>query len=115
MEVRFASGGRGSGRALAWFRLRCPVLAGRELTPCQRAVAAADFGNGVSHALPFDRFIFVNCDLTVHLHREPAGDWVALDARTDLSPLGVAQATSVLYDERGRIGIAAQSLFVAER
>lgn len=115
VEVRFVAGAPGSGRSAAWFRLRCPLEAGRQPTPVQRVVAAADFGNGISHALPFERFLFVNCDLTLHLHREPAGEWVGLDARTDLGDDGFAQATSVLHDERGRIGIAAQSLFVAER
>jgi len=115
VEVRFAGGAPGTGAAQAWFRLRCPVVAAAPPTPLQRVAAAADFGNGISHALPFDRFLFVNCDLTIHLHREPTGEWVGLDARTDVSAQGVAQATSVLHDEAGRIGVSAQSLFVEPR
>jgi hypothetical protein len=115
VEVRFVGGAPGSGAARAWFRLRCPVVAGEDPTPLQRVAAAADFGNGISHALPFADYLFVNCDLTIHLHREAEGEWVALDARTDVSDLGVAQASSVLHDAGGRIGIAAQSLFVAPR
>jgi len=115
VEVRFAGGAPGSGAARAWFRLSCPVVAGAEPTPLQRVAAAADFGNGISHALPFEEFLFVNCDLTIHLHREPVGEWVGLDARTDVSAEGIAQATSVLHDEGGRIGVSAQSLFVEPR
>ena len=37
-----------AGPRRAWFRLRSPLVAGEEPTPLQRAVAAADFGNGVS-------------------------------------------------------------------
>jgi hypothetical protein len=92
-----------------------PIVAGEETSPLQRAVAFADFGNGLSRALDFAMHLFVNTDLTVHLHREPAGEWVALDARTDLDATGAGQAVSVLRDERGRIGVAAQSLFVAAR
>jgi hypothetical protein len=115
MELRFARGDWGLGPGVAWFRLRRPLVAGEVPTPLQRAVAAADFGNGVSRVLDFASHLFVNTDLTVHLHREPAGEWVALDARTDLDPAGLGQAASVLHDERGRLGVAAQSLFVEAR
>ena len=84
-------------------------------SPLARAVAAADFGNGISRIVDFDRYLFVNTDLTVHLHREPAGEWVLLDARTVLEPHGAGLARSLLSDERGRVGLGAQSLFVAER
>ena len=92
-----------------------PLVEGEETTPLQRAVAFADFGNGLSRVLDFRTHLFVNTDLTVHLHREPVGEWVALDARTDLDRSGAGQATSVLRDERGRIGTAAQSLYVDTR
>ncbi|MCW2994904.1 MAG: thioesterase family protein [Conexibacter sp.] len=115
IELRFARGDWGHGPALGWFRFRMPLVAGEETTPLQRAVAFADFGNGLSRVLDFRTHLFVNTDLTVHLHREPAGEWVALDARTDLDRSGAGQATSVLHDERGRIGTAAQSLFVDAR
>jgi hypothetical protein len=115
VEIRFAAGDWGHGPALGWFRFRLPLVAGEEPTPLQRTVAFADFGNGLSRALDFRTHLFVNTDLTVHLHREPAGEWVALDARTDLDRSGVGQATSILRDEQGRLGVAAQSLFVDGR
>lgn len=115
IELRFARGDWGRGPALGWFRLRRPLVAGEEPTPLQRAVAFSDFGNGLSRVLDFRTHLFVNTDLTVHLHREPATEWIALDARTDLDATGAGQATSILRDERGRIGVAAQSLFVDER
>jgi hypothetical protein len=115
MELRFVRGDWGHGPALGWFRLRMPMVAGEAPTPLQRAVAFADFGNGLSRTLDFHTHLFVNTDLTVHLHREPAGEWVALDARTDLDRTGVGQAVSVLRDEHGRLGVGAQSLFVDRR
>jgi hypothetical protein len=114
-ELRFARGDWGRGPGLGWFRLRMPLVADEEPTPFQRAIAFADFGNGISRALDFRTHLFVNADLTVHLHREPAGEWVGLDARTDLDATGVGQSASVLHDERGRLGVAAQSLFVDAR
>lgn len=116
MEIRFVRGGWSvPGPALAWFRLRMPLVDGEVPSALQRAVAVADFGNGISRALEFETHLFVNTDLTVHLHREPVGEWVAVDARTDLDPAGVGQASSILRDEGGRLGVAAQSLFVDER
>jgi hypothetical protein len=116
MELRFAGGTSWSpGPALTWFRLRRPVVEGEEPSPLARVAAAADFGNGVSRVLDWGEWLFVNTDLTVHLHREPAGEWVLLDARTHLEPTGTGLAASRLYDERGPIGLAAQSLFVERR
>jgi hypothetical protein len=113
MEVRFARGSYAeAGPALAWFRPRMPLVPGEEWTPLQRAAAAADFGNGVSQVLGWETHVFVNPDLTIHLHREPRGEWIGLDARTDALPTGIGQAVSILHDVHGRIGAAAQSLFV---
>ena len=116
MEIRFVDAtGFGLGPAHAWFRLARPLIDDEDASPLARAVAAADFGNGVSRIVDFDRYLFVNTDLTVHLHREPAGEWVMLDARTRLESHGAGLAQSILSDEHGPLGLAAQSLFVAER
>jgi acyl-Coa thioesterase superfamily protein/acyl-CoA thioesterase superfamily protein len=116
MEIRFVDGtGFGEGPARAWFRLVLPLVDDESASPLARALAAADFGNGVSRIVDFEHYLFVNTDLTVHLHREPAGEWVLLDARTRLEPHGAGLAHSILSDERGQLGLAAQSLFVAAR
>jgi acyl-Coa thioesterase superfamily protein/acyl-CoA thioesterase superfamily protein len=116
MEIRFVDGtGFGEGPARAWFRLARPLIDDEPASALARVLAAADFGNGVSRIVDFEHYLFVNTDLTVHLHREPEGEWVLLDARTWLEPHGAGLAHSILADERGRIGLAAQSLFVAQR
>jgi hypothetical protein len=78
-------------------------------------LVAADAGNGVSATLDYRRFVFINTELTVHLLREPDGDWVRLDAVTHLGAPGLGLAESVLSDVRGRIGRAAQTLLVRPR
>jgi hypothetical protein len=116
MEIRFGAGtSYGLGPAFAWFRFARPLVDADAPSPLALVAAAADFGNGVSRILEFDRHLFVNTDLTIHLRREPAGEWAMLDARTRVEPEGVGLAASTLYDERGSIGFAAQSLYVAER
>ncbi|MGZ8634165.1 MAG: thioesterase family protein [Solirubrobacteraceae bacterium] len=116
MDIRFVGeAGFGTGPARAWFRLTRPLVDDDPPSALARAVAAADFGNGISRVVDFDAYLFVNTDLTVHLHREPAGEWVLLDARTCLEAHGAGLAHSTLSDEGGRLGLAAQSLFVAAR
>ena len=71
MEMRWLDDPRALGPGRVWMRLRHPLLPGQSLTPLARLAATADFGNGVSAALPFDRFLFINADLTIHLQRQP--------------------------------------------
>lgn len=116
MEVSFISGEfMEQGPATVWLRMRAPLVAGEEPTPLQRLLIAADVGNGVSSTLDFRRFLFLNVELTVHLERLPAGEWVCLDAVTRPQPTGVGIAESVLFDERGRLGRAVQTLLISER
>jgi hypothetical protein len=116
VEMRWAKGRfEDEGPAVVWIRLRGPVVNGDEPSGVQRAMAAADFGNGVSRELPFGTvggYLFINPDLTVYLHRPPVGEWVCLDARTHLSAVGTGLAESALSDERGRVGRSVQALLV---
>lgn len=102
------------GPATGWFRLIAPLVAGEEPSPVQRAMVAADFGNGISQVLG-ENFVFINPDLVVHFEREPIGEWIALAATTRLTAGEAALATGVLYDTTGRIGQSEQSLFIGPR
>jgi hypothetical protein len=116
VEWRFARGDfRKPGPAAAWTRLLVTVVPDVEPSPLQRVLTVADSGNGVSSELGPRRWYFINPELTVHLHREPVGEWICLDATTTISPGGVGLATSVLSDLDGPVGLGAQSLLVAPR
>jgi hypothetical protein len=116
MECRFLSGGFVEpGPATVWLRMRQPLVAGEQPTPLQRVLVAADVGNGVSATLDYQRHLFINVDLTVHMERMPVGEWVCVDAVTLPQPNGVGTAESVLSDGRGRIGRALQTLLIAAR
>jgi hypothetical protein len=116
MEYRFVEGAfLEPGPAVVWMRMRGPLVADEEPTPLQRVLVAADSGNGVSAVLDHRRYLFVNTDLSVHLIRMPIGDWVCLDAATYPEAHGVGLADTILWDERGRIGRAAQTLLVRRR
>lgn len=117
MEVRFVAGGfLEPGPATAWLRMRQPLVAGEEPTPLQRTLVAADVGNGISAALDFRRYLFINVDLTVQLERMPKGEWIGVDAATLPRSKGIGTAESTLFDEgNGRIGRALQTLLISER
>lgn len=116
MEVRVVEGGfMELGPATAWFRMRQPLVDDEPPAPVERVLCAADSGNGISGALDYRRFVFINTDLTVNLLREPDGEWVCLDSVTYAEPDGTGLSDTALHDERGPIGRATQSLLVAAR
>jgi acyl-CoA thioesterase len=115
LDLRFVAGDYGSGPADVWFRFRRPLVDDAPASALETLAAAADFGNGVSHVLDFEGFLFVNLDLSIQVAREPRGDWIALAARTALGEDGTAVARSTLHDADGAVGDATQTLFVAPR
>jgi len=115
-ELRYLSGDFGRrGPSTVWVRLAVPVVPGEEPSPLQRVAAASDFGNGVSSVLDYERFIFINPDLSVHLDRPAVGEWVCLDARTTLGTAGIGMAQSAIWDVNGPIGRSIQSLLIEPR
>lgn len=115
-DHRAVAGSAGEPGAITmWMRLVVPLLPGHELSGAARAAAVADFGNGVSRNLDFDRYTFINPDLTVHLLRPPTGEWIGMASRSYYGDAGAGLAESALYDARGRVGRSVQSLFLDVR
>jgi acyl-Coa thioesterase superfamily protein/acyl-CoA thioesterase superfamily protein len=114
VEIRPVDGSTRSP-GFVWIRAQVPIVEGEVLTPLARALAAADFPNGVSLRLDPTRYLSINPELTVHLHREPEGEWVHLAARTFTSPDGTGVAEGVLSDLRGQFGRSTQSLILEPR
>jgi Thioesterase-like superfamily len=116
MEIRFVQGRfYEPGPATAWFRLRVELVAGERPSPLQSLAAAGDFGNGIAGAVPWEGHAFINPDLTLYIERQPVGEWICLEAVTRVPRGGVGVAESVIYDQRGRVGRAIQSLLVTRR
>ncbi len=115
VENRLAEGEAFKGPCSVWFRLNHPLVKGEPPSPYQRVAVAADSGNGISAALDFDTYLFVNCDLTINLIRRPLGEWICLQAQSLIGGNGCGLAESALYDEQGLIGQATQSLAVRKR
>lgn len=116
VEWRILSGGFDvPGDSTVWARQRIPLVAGEEPSPMQRLMAIADSGNGAAARLDPRSWYFINSELTVHSHREPATEWIGLDAHSVLGTHGVGTATTRLHDERGHLGHGAQALLVRRR
>ena len=116
VEMRFEAGGWWRRRpATVWTRMRVPLVAGEEPTGVQRVLVVADSGNGVSAVLPFDQWLFINTELTVHFRRPARGEWICLDAETSIAAGGAGLARSVLSDDEGVVAQGAQALLVAPR
>lgn len=113
MEWRTLTGHLGKpGPATVWARQRVDLVSGEQPTNLQRLFVVADSGNGVSSRLDPVEWLFINSELTVHLYREPAGEWIGLDAATAIGPDGVGTAFSTLHDLTGPVGRGAQALLV---
>ena len=116
VEIRFVRGAfYDPGPSTAWFRLLVPVVPGEVPSGYQRLAAAADFPNGIASELDWGRWVFINPDLTIHIEREPVGEWICLEASMRVSEGGLGQSEAVLYDESGRVGRSLQTLYVAPR
>jgi hypothetical protein len=103
------------GPATVWTRLRHPLVAGEPAEPLSRVLVVADAASGVSSELDWSSWTFANTDLTLHVYRLPAGEWIGMQAATALGDEGVGLARSRLFDAKGTFGYGAQALFVAPR
>jgi hypothetical protein len=116
LDWRFVAGEFDApGPATAWTRLRVPLVADEPPSPLERLLVMADAASGISHVLDWTRWVFINVDLGIHLEREPEGEWMAMDAVTRVGRAGAGLCTSVLSDERGRVGVSTQTLRLAQQ
>ncbi|MGE0385892.1 MAG: thioesterase family protein [Gammaproteobacteria bacterium] len=112
-ELRVIAGSFDSrGPGAVWMRMRTAVIAGRPVSPFVHAAVLGDFGSGVGNVLDRGEFTYANVDISVHMHREPAGEWLLVDAVTATEGLGVALVSGILADARGEFGRAHQSLII---
>lgn len=113
MEWRFVRGAFCEpGPGMAWMRMKVPLIAGETPSPLARVLVATDSTSGVSATLDPADYMFTNVDLVVHLHRDPVGEWVGLDASSTFTGTCAGLACSNIYDDHGEVGRASQTLLV---
>ncbi|WP_206446619.1 thioesterase family protein [Agrococcus sp. KRD186] len=105
-------GGRAPGRNRAWQRTEHALVEGEPVAPIARWIGLIDGANGVAVREQPGEWMFPNLDLTIHLHRQPVGEWVGFDTTVTFGPTGQGITATALHDERGHVGHAAQTLTV---
>jgi hypothetical protein len=106
---------RRPGRGQVWIRTGHPLIEGRTAGDLAAYVGLIDSANGIAVRQDPSELLFPNTDLTIHFVRQPRGRWLGLDTSVSFGPTGVGLTSSVLHDEHGPVGIAAQSLTIRRR
>ncbi|HTJ69135.1 MAG TPA: thioesterase family protein [Actinospica sp.] len=113
MEIRYIAGHASKpGPCQVWVRPRVPLLAAEPTSPTQRAVLISDGASGFSSVFDFRTHLFSNLDLNLSFLREPAGDWISLDANTSLDAAGGGTTMTRLGDRGGVFANVMQALYV---
>lgn len=99
----------------SWFRLKVDLVEGETVTPLQRAAIMSDLSNGNSQALDPKRWLYVNPDTTLYLHRLPDGEWVGMRSWVDQVSTGIGVNESAVYDLKGRFGHINQAQLIERR
>jgi len=115
MEWRLAKGTWGRGPTAVWLRPRVALVDGEAPTPLECLVVATDSASGVAVVVDPAVATFVNGDLTIALHRTPAGEWTCLDAASTGERHGIGLARARLWDTGGLVGRSLQTLLLEPR
>lgn len=112
VETRFPPGeGPEPGPTTAWIRT-VALVEGEAPSSFQRICPLADSGNAFSRNAEMSDFTFINPDLTIVLHRSPEGEWLGSQSVSHWQPNGIGLADALLFDHRGVVGRALQTLLV---
>lgn len=114
LEGRSSPGHR-PGRGRAWLRSPYAMLdGGRHVSALARLLGLVDSANGISARMDptTGGWMFPNVDLSIHIYREPEGEWLGLDTHVSMSGDGVGLTSTVLNDAKGPFGRAEQILTV---
>ncbi|MDQ2837975.1 MAG: thioesterase family protein [Actinomycetota bacterium] len=112
LDWRAMTGSAGEpGPAAVWIRPLVPLVEGDALSALQRAALLADSASGISAELDWAHWSFANVDLDLHLFRPVRGDWLLVDAVTELGS-GIGMTRAALSDLAGPVGAGLQTLLV---
>ena len=87
-------------------------MEGEETSPTSRLMTVADVANGIGARLDPMTHTFMNTDVSVHLQREPEGEWTGIEAETSVGPDGIATSAAVLHGAGAPLGRIAQTTLV---
>jgi len=112
VETRYPKGqNEGLGPTIAWLKT-VPLLANEEPTPFEKICPLADCGNAFGRNAEAQEVNFMNPDLTLLLHRDPEGEWLGTQAQGFWESNGIGMADALLFDHKGSVGRAIQTLLL---
>src|SRR3954453_1960881 len=100
---------------VVWLSPLVPLVDSEPTTELQRLAMVVDCANGAGAALDPEKFVFMNTDTAVHIHRLPLGNDFAVRSRGSIGPDGIGATTADVFDHQGFIGTVAQTLLVHRR
>ena len=100
------------GRGRAWIRTPLDLVAGERAGDLARFITLVDTANGVAARVSPRDWFYPNVDLSIHLWRQPTGEWVGLDTQVVFGPDGQGLTSTVLHDQDGGVGRAEQLLTI---
>jgi hypothetical protein len=100
---------------VVWLSPLVPLVDSEPTTELQRLAMVVDCANGAGAALDPEKFLFMNTDTAVHIHRLPIGNNFAVRSRGSIGPDGIGVTTADVFDRQGFIGTVAQTLLVQRR
>jgi hypothetical protein len=104
VEFRFVTSRSASEPHIAWTHIPARLLPDVPLTPAVRAAGSADFANYFGNLARDDGTAFINADITLHLHRDPVGEWICMAVASRHSVNGVSIVDAALLDTAGPFG-----------
>ncbi|MBI3692561.1 MAG: thioesterase family protein [Mycolicibacterium aromaticivorans] len=114
VEWRPQYDGSDSGKVY-WMSPIANLVDNEPTTALERLAMVVDSANGIGAAIDPQKFIYMNTDTAVHLHRAPVGSDFGVRARGSIGPDGIGVTTAELFDRDGFIGTSAQTLLVQRR
>lgn len=103
------------GRAIGWIRTPHALIEDEAVSPLARTMGLVDTANGLAPLVSTADAAFPNLDLTAHIFRAPAGEWVGCDVTVSFGADGIGLTHSILHDRDGAIGTVSQWLTIRPR
>lgn len=113
LESRALPGHRpGNGRV--WLHVPYGMVEGETTSPLVKLAGLADCANGVAARVSPTpgNYMFPNVDLSLHLYRQPVGEWLGVDVQVTFANNGIGLTSAVLHDSQGPFGRSEQTLTV---
>ena len=108
--------GRRPGKGMVWMTNDIDMVAGETTDDMVHLLGMADTANGVVPRLGLGlsklEWMFPNTDLQIHMHREPQGRWLGIEAVQQYGADGIGVTSAVLHDVHGPFGRSEQILTI---